>query len=210
MQIIPSILVQSAEAFITQTNAVQNSVKLVHIDIADGKCVPNTTWAEPNTVQQNLTIDCELHLMVVDPLSVIQMWGGVSSVKRVLFPIEYDGDIIDVIDTIHHHGWQAGLVINLETSTLMIEPFIDKLDSVMFMGIIPGKQGQPFVPEVLEKITEFKARHPKIFVALDGGVNEKTLPEIVATGIDAVCCGSVIFHNERTPNENIIRLQNLI
>lgn len=209
MEIIPSILVTSAEEFLQQIKAVAGSVNQVQIDITDGEFVPITTWADPQTVQENLTTNCELHLMVNHPLEIIAQWSKVPQVRRVLFPVEYDGDIIDVVDAIHHHGWQAGLVLNPETTILMVEPFADKLDAVMFMGVNPGKQGQSFIPEVLEKMAEFKTLHPEIFVELDGGVNEATLPDIVKTGIDAVCPGSAVFRNERTPAENIKILKNI-
>lgn len=209
MRIIPSILVSTENEFLQQTKAVEDSVDQVQIDIADGQFVAIKTWTDPKITQENLKTNCELHLMVNSPLEIIAQWAKVPQVKRVLFPVEYDGDIIDVVDAIHGHGWQAGLVLNPETTTLMIEPFADKLDAVMFMGVNPGKQGQPLIPEVLEKMAEFKALHPEIFVELDGGVNEATLLEILKTGIDAVCPGSAIFRNGQTPAENIKKLEKI-
>ena len=80
----------------------------------------------------------------------------------------------------------------------------------MFMGGTPGKQGQKLMPEVLEKIKQFTSLNPTIFTELDIGVNEQTLPDIYESGIKAICPGSAIFGNERLPEENIARMQQII
>ena len=75
------------------------------------------------------------------------------------------------------------------------------------MGVIPGFQGSPFVPGVLGKLKEIKSRWPQLFLELDGGVNEETIDAIIETGLDAVCPGSAIFKNNRTPGENVSLLR---
>lgn len=210
MQIIPSIFVSSEKEFIQQVTAVAGEAAMVQIDIADGEFVPAKTWADPDVAQENLPIDCELHLMVKHPLEEIKKWSEVTRVKRVLFHAECDDDIAQVIKTIHNYGWQASLVLNPETPTTVAEPFVNDLNGVMFMGIHPGKQGQSLIPGILEKMATFKLRYPRLYVELDGGVNEETLPEIVQTNIDAVCPGSAVFRNDRPPAENINKLKEYV
>lgn len=210
MQIIPSILVQSAEEFLRQNAAIADTVNHFQLDIADGQFVANTTWAEPDVIKKNVRGTCELHLMVQEPLAVIRAWSDVPQITRVLFPAECGGDISEIIKAIHHAGWQASLVLNPETQATIIEPFIAELDGVMCMGVHPGWQHQSFIPEVLPKITALKAAHPNLFIELDGGVNRDTLPEIFKTNLDAVCPGSAIFGNENSPAENIQKMQKLI
>jgi len=57
MQIIPSILVQSKEEFITQIHAIEKTVSQIQLDIADGKFVPNTTWADPAVIKKEAKIE---------------------------------------------------------------------------------------------------------------------------------------------------------
>lgn len=227
MKIIPSILVQSEQEFITEINAVQDVLDIVQLDIADGKFVPNTTWADPEVVEKNTNIDIELHLMVKNPLQELTRWTSTEQIKRVLIHYEslnkkspLEGRASPealpaargrgVLSFVREQGWQVGLVLNPDTPIQHIEPHLSELDAVMFMGVYPGFQGQGLVPEVLEKIKTFTSLNPTVFTSIDGAVNEQTLPDIIATGVHAICPGSAIFKNGRNPKENIERIREII
>ena len=80
----------------------------------------------------------------------------------------------------------------------------------MFMGVVPGKQGQPFIPETIDRIKAARERWPALYIELDGAVNEDTLPDIATTGVNAICPGSAIFGNDRKPAENVGRMREQI
>lgn len=211
MEIIPSIFTTTETQFIDQLSAMNMAlIDSVHIDLADGIFVPNQTFASPaitqNILQQSV---CELHLMVKDPLAVLPLWTEVPNVTRILFHYETGVDVAAVTEAIHEQGWEAGLVLNPETPISVIEPFIETLDSVMFMGVNPGAQGQTLIPQVLEKAYACRQKYPDLYLEWDGDVTEETLPHIMNTGVDAVCPGHAIF-GEGDPVENVIQLQNLI
>ena len=211
IEIIPSVLVNTEQAFLDQSRAVENCVSMMQLDIADGIFVPHTTWADPEVVEKELAIDCELHLMVAQPLIEARRWMHVPQVKRVLVHYESSPDTIaDVCAHIHSYGREVGVVLNPDTPQSVIEPILEEIDTVMFMGVHPGKQGQKLIPEVLEKIKAVRFLHPAASLSIDGGVNEDTLPDIIAVGISAVCPGSAIFHNDRPPEENIARMRAII
>ena len=218
IQIIPSILVKTKEEFIVQISGLESSVSMIQLDIADGIFVNNTTWAEPEVVKNNCQLDIELHLMVAEPLTELKKWLGIEQIKRILIHYEsFTGNneqknylINDTINFINENDWEGGLVLNPATPYQVIEDYLEKITSVMFMGVIPGLQGQSLIPEVLEKITNFTIDHPDIFTAIDGAVNEANLPAIIKTGIKAICPGSAIFGNQRTPKENVERLTKIM
>ncbi len=209
MQIIPSIFVTSEAEFIKQINAVQNIVKQIQLDIADGEFVPAQTWAEPEIVEQNCNINVELHLMVKDAWLELNKWTAVENISRVLIHLESKNPE-KALAFARDNDWQVGLVLNPETKLSDLEKYLDKIDSVMFMGVNPGRQGQKLIPEVLEKIKEFTSLNPTIFTELDGGVSLEYLPEIVRSDIKAICPGSAVFGNEKTPEENIKSMQEII
>ncbi len=218
IQIIPSVLVKSADEFKAQIFGLKNSVSTIQLDIADGIFVPGTTWAEPEFVKNNCNLDIELHLMVKDPLEELKKWTEVEQIKRVLIHYEsFAGTteqknylILDTITFIDENDWQVGMVLNPETPYEMVEPYLEKIQSVMFMGVTPGKQGQGLIPEVLDNIINFNIDYPDMFTEIDGAVNEDTLPKIIKTGIKAICPGSAVFGNERTPEENVKRMEEII
>lgn len=211
VHIIPSLLTQSEQEFTTQYHAVKHSVSCIQIDIADGEFVPNKTWADPAIIKDTVEIDIELHLMVTDPLEEIERWKHVRQAKRVLVHYETISDQVNkVLTTIEGFCWQKSLVLNPGTPIDVIDPYADKLFGVMFMGVNPGFQGQKLIPSVLKNISLVKKKYPHLFLEIDGGVNEETLPQILQAGVDAICPGSAVFKNKRTPAENVESMRKLI
>lgn len=210
IKIIPAILVRSAEEFERQVNAIKTQANWLQLDIADGDFVPNKTWAQPKGVRNHRDINFELHLMVKDPLRELEKWVDIKNVKRIFIHFESNKNRDAGLKFAKQHGWQIGLAINPATPVSKIEKYLDKIDALLFMGVNPGFQGQNFVHSVLKKIKEFKTAHPKLPVGLDGAVNFITLPEIIKTDVDAVCIGSAIFGNQKTPIENIENIRKIL
>jgi ribulose-phosphate 3-epimerase len=210
MMIIPSLLSDDRVLLLEQLELIGDAAEMIQIDIADGLFVPSVTWYDPKEISDAACVPLELHLMVQDPLRVIEEWTESKRIRRVLIHAESPCDHQVVIDAIAHEGWQASLVLNPHTDISVIEPFADQLFGVMCMGVVPGKQGQAFIPEVLDTLREIKRRFPHLFVELDGAVNMGTIDDIVKTDIDAVCPGSAIVGNARTPKENILAMQSRI
>ncbi len=105
--------------------------------------------------------------------------------------------------------WDIGVVLNPDTGATVLEPFTNQIDAVMFMGVVPGKQGQPFIPQVIEKIKRFRLKHPHMFVSIDGAVNNTTLPDIIDAGVNAVCPGSAIVE-KGDPAQNVETMNKFI
>lgn len=201
----PAILVHSQAEFLENLSAIQDTATHVHIDIADGRFVPNTTWADPDVIQRVLSISCELHLMVEHPLQEYRRWRTVASVRRVIAHVEANG-LAPFLRAVRQDGKEASLAINAGTPLARAEHDLPSADGILFMGIEPGFQGKTFMPQVIEKINKFQRRRTTHFLEVDGGVNAETLPKIIKTGVDAVCVGSAIFHHGN-PRENFLRLR---
>lgn len=210
IQIIPSLLVPNEELFLRCVHGLGDSVSTVQIDIADGKFVPSTTWADPESIKTYLPMACELHLMVKEPLKELAKWGAVEQVVRILIHVESTPKLADIFPTLHAYGWEIGLVLNPETPIEALTPFLPEIKRVMFMGVHPGSQGQPFIPETLDKIRAFKAKKTDHTIAIDGGVNEQTLRGLITAGIDVACPGSAIFQTSRNPAEAVAHMKNTI
>ncbi|NCO04805.1 MAG: hypothetical protein GW939_01500 [Candidatus Magasanikbacteria bacterium] len=211
IEIIPSILVKTEQEFLTQSAAVSDCVNMIQLDIADGIFVPNTTWhPDPDTITDNLEIDCELHLMVSNPLEEARRFEFVDQIKRILIHYESTPNIEHVIGAIHSYGWEVGLVLKPETPITVIDTYNEEIDAVMLMGVNPGLQGQSFIPETLQKIITLHKTYPNLFISLDGAVNEQTIIDIAKTHIHAVCPGSAIFGNNNSPKQNIQNMYTLI
>ena len=94
-------------------------------------------------------------------------------------------------------GKKAGVVLNPHTPVSSIQHVLGLCDLVLLMSVNPGFGGQAFIPEVLPKcreLAEMRARGGHSFlIEVDGGVNEKTAPELVKAGVDVLVAGSYVF-----------------
>ncbi len=211
MQIIPSLLTDDQLIYTNSLDELQGACEIVQIDIADGVFVPEKTLDNNDLTNLHIgTLQIELHLMVEHPCTTLTQWHNNTHIRRVYIHAECADFNQKTLELIREHGWQVGIALKPQTPISVLKPHIEHIDAVLLLGVEPGGQGRAFQPAVLEKIKEFKQTYPTLFCALDGGVNETTLPDIITSGVDAVCPGSAVFGNERTPIENIERLQSII
>lgn len=208
LNIIPSILVSTKEEFLSQLETLQHAVNHLQLDIADGKFVPNTTWAESAIVNEIEDYTFELHLMVHNPLEVISEWKNIPNVTRFIIHVESVENLVQTIEQVRVFDKEIFIALKPETSITPIENMIDEIDGVLFMGVTPGFQGQKLIPQVLEKITECRKKYPDLYTELDGGVAEDTLEEIVKSGVHAICPGSLVFKREHSASEQILFIKN--
>ncbi len=196
MKIIPAILVHSSEEYFKQLNVVDDLVETIHIDIADGRFVPNKTWADPDAIRDATVPDIELHLMVEDPEAEIKQWEDVPQVKRYIVHVESKTNIPNIIGKAKKEDRDVTLALNPGTSINTIEPYANKISVVQCMGVVPGFQGQPFEPKTLEIIKKLQEKYPKLTIAVDGHVDAETMPQLIAAGATHLCIGSAIFKAE--------------
>ena len=99
----------------------------------------------------------------------------------------------------------VGLAVNPETTLEDIAPYVNALDSVLFLSVNPGYYGAAFLPEVLDKVKAFRKKYPGMEIGLDGGVNKDTIPRIAESGVDVIYIGSAVFR-QPDPGEAYRRL----
>lgn len=210
VDIIPAILAPDEATFLKDLRAIGNTAPLLHIDICDGKFVPTVTWADPTVLARELSVDVELHLMVADPQKELERWVGVSRVIRALIHLETISNFSLLAGQCKTNGWGAHAVLNPDTPLSTFDSCADDAQGLMLMGVHPGAQGQGFLPETLERLASARIEFPDHYLAVDGSVNEKTIPDILGTGVNAVCVGSAIFKTDASPAENFERIRRLV
>lgn len=197
IEIIPSILVESAKEFERRLRLVDGHVKTVHVDILDGTSFPHTSWHDAQMIGDiNTPVVYEIHLMVENPLPIIAEWvKHVRNVRRAIIHAELDRPIGLVLEEIKQiHKLEAGLAFNPETT---IKDKLNKefnLDAILVMGIHPGSSGQTFLGEpILERIRRLRTDFPTLPIGCDGGVNQETAGQIIAAGCTRLVAASAIF-----------------
>jgi ribulose-phosphate 3-epimerase len=207
--IIPAILARDSIEFAQRIRLVESSVEFVQIDVMDKKFVPFKSWAEPEVIKTIPTpLKYELHLMVADPLTEIKRWKDIKNVKRVIFHIEVKKDAGRIVSALKRKKYKVGIAINPRTPLSKIEKLISRIDTVLFLGVTPGKSGQKFQPNVLKKIQDLRKRFPKVIISVDGGVDLKNAPKLLAAGADTLCAASTVYKS-KSPKKVIYQFKNL-
>lgn len=179
-------------------------VEWVHLDVMDGKFVPATTFG-PDLVEgirplTNMFFD--VHLMVVNPKEQVEGYVKAGA-DLITFHYEAVEDSMELIEYIKSFGVKVGISIKPATKPEEIKELLPHLDLVLVMSVEPGKGGQSFMPEALDKIKYFSKFD--VLVEVDGGVNETTGKQCIDAGADVLVAGSFVFKNK----ENIKVLNDL-
>ncbi|MBI2037420.1 MAG: hypothetical protein HYT15_00600 [Candidatus Magasanikbacteria bacterium] len=191
--ITPAILTNNLETFKERLQKVGKHFSSVQIDVMDGVFVDNKSFSQREELNDiNSEAYFELHLMVKNPIAELATWKDVANVTSAIFHVESDDNPAQCIQIIRQYGWKVGIALNPETSIEKIKPYLLFVDEVVFMTVQPGHQGAEFVPEVLEKIKEFKKIEPGITCAVDGAINETTIKSVVEAGAEKLYIGSVL------------------
>lgn len=184
------------------------SIRRIQIDVVDGRFATPASWpytappefalmVEHGEMLPHLAehIEYEIDLMCLDALPVAESWLALGA-SRLTFHAESMIDIGQLHTAHSRFGKDAvtiGVALNIASDLSLIEPFVEQIEYVQFMGIANiGRQGQPFDTRVLEKIRTFHHRHPPIPMQVDGGVSLETAKDLLALGVTNLIVGSGI------------------
>lgn len=207
VQIIPSILEISEDNYqqtLSRLSACQGlEGSWVHIDFADNNFVPNQTVGPEVISYYPTDFKKEAHLMVSHPKQWIDKLVE-AGFERIIFHFESEDNPDQVIDDIKSKGKEVGIAINHETPIEKLTPYIDKIEVVLVMTIVPGFQGQPFIPEALDKVRDIKSRNWNVRVGVDGHIVDENLKEVIASGVNFIIVGSYLLKGDI--DENLERI----
>ncbi|AGG06273.1 MULTISPECIES: ribulose-phosphate 3-epimerase [Dehalococcoides] len=207
VKVVPAILTDDPAAFESMIKQSEGFAPVAQIDIMDGQFVPSLSIPPEVLGRYKPSFASEIHLMTLNPeeyLTYCKQHGA----RRVIFHFEATPRPEYVISRIKEMGFKVGLAVNPETSVAEFAHLVPQVDMVLFMSVIPGFYGAPFIPEVLLKVKEFKRRFPETEIGLDGGAKQSNIPEIVAAGVNDICVGSAIFR-QSDPQSSYLYLDKL-
>ena len=201
---------KNKEGNIETINKLNNtSCDYIHIDIMDGKFTKNKNfeYSEIEELFKNNKKRLDVHLMVEDAYSYIEDYIKLKP-DFITFHIESKSDINKCIKLVKDNNIKVGLAINPETRIYSILPYINDIDLVLVMSVVPGEGGQAFIKDVVKKINELKAlqRKYKYVINVDGGINNETIKLVNS---DMIVSGSYITMSDNF-NENINKLKEQI
>ncbi|MBN2504695.1 MAG: ribulose-phosphate 3-epimerase [Bacilli bacterium] len=201
MIVSPSFLSADFDSLETEILSLSKA-EWLHFDVMDGKFVPATTYDETmlkriKTISKQF-FDC--HLMIVEPIKHVQEYIDAGA-DLVTFHYEADPDSVkQTIDLIHSLGVKAGISIKPATDWQVLKPYLNDLDLILIMSVEPGKGGQGFLFNSLDKIrnlADLREKHKyRYLLEVDGGVNFETGKLVREAGGDIIVVGSFLINQK--------------
>lgn len=199
--IYPSILSADFSNLKEQIRVLEdNKIKVIHIDIMDGKFVPNISFGFPvlKCIRDLTNLKLDVHLMIDEPIRYINDFIN-NGADFITVHIEGNNHIHRIIQQIKDKNIKVGIAINPGTSISTLIEVLPLVDLVLVMGVNPGFGGQKFIETTLNKINElkrFKNENNLLFdINIDGGIKNTNFSEILEAGADNLIVGSDIFKN---------------
>lgn len=167
-------------------------IDYIHIDVMDNTFTNNVAYSieEINEINKISNKKLDIHLMVNDPIKYINSFNNMN-IEYIIFHIEIDKDINELIDIVHDMGYKCGLAINPNTNIDALEPYINNIDLILVMSVVPGYGGQLFIDDSYNKLESLRNKYKNMTISVDGGINQDNICKL-RTLVDMLVIGSYL------------------
>ena len=169
----------------------------IHCDVMDNKYVKNKSisFKDLYNATKYTTKRMDVHLMVEKPIKYIDSYASLNA-EYITIHLDIKNDIDKTIDLIKMYGIKVGLALNPNQDIGLLKPYLDKIDLILIMTVVPGKSGQELIDESSNKIKDVKKliKGKNILIESDGGINDITKSKVKDS--DIIVSGSYILKSE--------------
>jgi ribulose-phosphate 3-epimerase len=199
VELVPSILSADFAHLADEVAAAERGGgTVIHCDVMDGHFVPNITLGPPIIASlrkaTSLPLDC--HLMIENANDYVPAFADAGA-NWVSVHYEACPHLHRTLELIHHHGMNAGVVLNPATRVEVLLDILPMLHHVLIMSVNPGFGGQKFIPFSLDKIRRLvqirKDLKLQFRIEVDGGVAHDTVAQVVQAGAELLVAGNAVF-----------------
>ncbi|MGE5246763.1 MAG: ribulose-phosphate 3-epimerase [Verrucomicrobiota bacterium] len=197
--IAPSLLSADFGRLAEEVGAAERAeADLLHLDVMDGRFVPNITIGPPvvAAVKKCATVPLDVHLMIVEPERYVEAFAAAGA-DIITVHAEATPHLQRVLARIRELGKKPGVALNPSTPLSAVEWVLHDVDMVLIMSVNPGFGGQEFLPASLAKIellrTQLSRARLDVDIEVDGGIKADNVGQVVSAGANVIVSGSGIF-----------------
>jgi ribulose-phosphate 3-epimerase len=197
--IAPSLLSADFGRLAEEVGAVEKAgADLLHVDVMDGRFVPNITIGPPvvAAIKRCAKLPLDVHLMIVEPEKYIEAFADAGA-DVLTVHAEATPHLQRAVARVRELGKKAGVSLNPSTSLSAIEWVLTDIDMVLIMSVNPGFGGQEYLPSMTGKIELLRSQLVRsglsVDIEVDGGIKTDNVAEVVRAGANVIVSGSGIF-----------------
>lgn len=213
LKIAPSILTADfGHLAAAITAAAEGGADYIHLDVMDGRFVPNITFGPKvvETVRAVTSLPLDVHLMIEEPdrylAEFVQAGASLLTVHA-----EACLHLHRTVQRISELGCRVGVAINPATPIEMVREIVPFVDMILVMSVNPGFGAQRFIETSTSKLRRMRKLldelNPLCDVEVDGGVDVHNIDDVVRSGANVIVVGSAVYNSRNTPAENIAALR---
>jgi len=177
---------------------VAGGADMIHLDIMDGRFVPNITFGEKmiDTVRKLTSLPLDVHMMVEEPERYFESFAGAGA-SGMTIHVEAAPHLQRQLARIRELGCKAGTALNPGTSLATVREVTTDIDLLLVMTVNPGFGGQEFIPASTDKVARARQllddTHSGAALEVDGGIARDTIASVGRAGADTFVAGQAIF-----------------
>ncbi len=185
----------------------------IHIDIMDGRFVPNISFGLPVTeaIRRHAHKPLDVHLMIEEPERYVDDFFEAGA-SHITVHYEACQHLHRNIQQIKALDCKAGVALNPHTPVELLEDVIQDLDIILIMSVNPGFGGQKFIENTYKKIEQAREliadSGSSALIEVDGGVNLDNSRRLIECGADVLVAGSFVFKSD-DPQGTILSLKSV-